>query len=374
MYDAADRRFMAEDLIGINLANTVSYNSYAYVWNNPVRLVDLLGLAPNGGVPVFISDASIALTKGNQTSSIDNVFMKDGTTYVDFFEALQAYGNISIVNGYIQSANNAFHIKVNFDIVNNKVSYTPPRDPVSVPIIGDYYHFRDPAALNLVALEYFQKLMCMLGYKMSHERSVESDYYWPVPNSSTAPHGTRPDRNGVAKPAYHHYSGGANEKDAADLSAPEGSIVYAITGGTIRGISRNRTSDGGARGYLMVTHRITVPSNKNQRTEEQQRLTNQARNEPDEAGRAPRDSFYIVGDDGYTYYYTHMQPNSTSCISNERRVLAGEPVGKVGNSAAADFSSPHLHISAVPSGREVDAPYGDFFLARDLLPVLFKNR
>jgi len=87
-----------------------------------------------------------------------------------------------------------------------------------------------------------------------------------------------------------------------------------------------------------------------------------------------RISVVKVSDDGYTYYYTHLEPNSTSVISDGRRVKAGDFVGKVGDNAAGDFRGEHLHISAAPTGLATDEPYGDFFLARDVLPVLFGNR
>lgn len=226
----------------------------------------------------------------------------------------------------------------------------------------------------MIDMDYFCSLMCEKGYlspllKKNQQngnslvRINGRDYFWPVPASRSAPHGFRPNKNGIAMLAYYHYIGNTNEKDAADLMAPEGSLVYAITTGTIKNVKQNKTSKGGAQGYLAVECKIP----KSQQTDEQ--IENaMAEN------RASRDSFILAGDDGYTYYYTHLQPLSTNGISTGKRVNAGEYVAKVGNNAAADYRGSHLHISAVPTGYEADSPYGDFYLARDILPVLFSNR
>ena len=169
MYDAADRRFMAEDLVGINLANTVSYNSYAYVWNNPVRLVDMLGLAPE---PKWVECASIDVERGSCLGSIPIVWEKDTVTYVDFFQALKAYSvSWTVINSdtiYISSESSRTY-GAWISISNKRISYViVPADPVSPNVIGENYRIQvdsPPVVLvyNLVTLGYFQKLMCDLG-------------------------------------------------------------------------------------------------------------------------------------------------------------------------------------------------------------------
>ena len=120
-------------------------------------------------------------------------------------------------------------------------------------------------------------------------------------------------------------------------------------------------------------YKIEIPSIKSgKRTDEQKRLINEAISKK----VALRDSFYLIGDDNYIYFYTHLKPNSTNNISEGQRVSAGDPLAEVGDDAAGDFRGSHLHISAVSteSGISPDNPYGDFFLARDLLPLLYNNR
>jgi murein DD-endopeptidase MepM/ murein hydrolase activator NlpD len=144
--------------------------------------------------------------------------------------------------------------------------------------------------------------------------------------------------------------------------ATEGSNVYAITDGTIRNINRDYTSEGGAKGYLRVNN---IPTDQQTAELVEQAIRDKV---------ALRDSFHLVGDDGYTYYYTHLQPNSTLGISNGSRVCAGDYVGKVGDYAASDFAGSHLHISAAPTGSAVDKPYGKFTLTMDILPILYYYR
>jgi LysM repeat protein len=52
--------------------------------------------------------------------------------------------------------------------------------------------------------------------------------------------------------------------------------------------------------------------------------------------------FYLDGDDGYTYFGSHLD-----AWGPEGRVEAGQPIGLVGNSGNAANTSPHLHFEMI---------------------------
>lgn len=66
-------------------------------------------------------------------------------------------------------------------------------------------------------------------------------------------------------------------------------------------------------------------------------------------------STHVYGDDGTTYYYTHLESHPTN-ISSGQRVGAGTVVGFLGNSGNARYTSPHLHFEIRPGGVAVN-PY-----------------
>ena len=159
-----------------------------------------------------------------------------------------------------------------------------------------------------------------------------TDYSWPVPAGDATPGS----RNG--RPSFCHYNCENGEKDAADIFANPGSQIVAITNGIIRKITQSASG-----------------------------------NEP-----GLRASLSITGDDGYTYYYTHMTPNSI-IVSQGQQVNAGQPLATIGDRAAADNTDPHLHISAVPSSQAegmgtVDFYWGGYTLAQEILIYLHNNR
>ena len=89
MYDAVNRRFIAVDLIGNNIANTITYNRYAYVWNNPVLLIDPYGLNP---LPRLAGTSATITNAYGVVATIPTIYISGNTCYVDFLEALIAYG------------------------------------------------------------------------------------------------------------------------------------------------------------------------------------------------------------------------------------------------------------------------------------------
>jgi hypothetical protein len=92
---------------------------------------------------------------------------------------------------------------------------------------------------------------------------------------------------------------------------------------------------------------------------------------------------YLNGDSGTTYLYVHLNNDLTSGNDNRGkcvpgvayarglksgdRVVAGQPVGFVGNSGDADSTAPHLHFEVHPAGRGAVNPFEHLRKARKLL-------
>ncbi|MCL2409147.1 MAG: peptidoglycan DD-metalloendopeptidase family protein [Oscillospiraceae bacterium] len=109
---------------------------------------------------------------------------------------------------------------------------------------------------------------------------------------------------------WYHRGG----RDAVDIFAPEGTLVFAITSGTLIRVQNDVSRAAGNRATLQ-----------------------------------------LLGDDGMIYFHTHLAPNSPSDFGfatvgsgGTVRVEAGQPIGRLGNWGAADNTPPHLHISATP--------------------------
>lgn len=64
-------------------------------------------------------------------------------------------------------------------------------------------------------------------------------------------------------------------------------------------------------------------------------------------------SYYLVGDDGNTYFGTHLDRLS----GRTGRVKAGEVLGYVGSTGNASASAPHLHFEIHPGGGRAVNPY-----------------
>lgn len=102
-------------------------------------------------------------------------------------------------------------------------------------------------------------------------------------------------------PSSHNYQ-------ANDLMAKEGTEVIAFQGGKVTFANQNSTPAAGKPG-------------------------------------GPRANISITNDD-LTVTYIHLAPGSLK-FANGDKVKVGDVIGKVGNTAAADNTPPHLHIDAV---------------------------
>lgn len=104
---------------------------------------------------------------------------------------------------------------------------------------------------------------------------------------------------------HHDYS-------AIDLMSADGQPLVAVTSGTVR---NPHSSDSGLGGIGLT----------------------------------------IIGDDGYYYYYAHLE-YLTPGLTSGSRIEAGDPVGRSGHTGNASASSPHLHFG-ISKGEQVKGFY-----------------
>lgn len=119
-----------------------------------------------------------------------------------------------------------------------------------------------------------------------------------------------------AKWCYDSQKNCHHTANAADISAPEGTVVLAVRGGTVVGANP-------ASGNCASS---TIGCN----------LT-------------------FKGDDGVLYYYAHMKERDPA-LKPGSKLTAGQAVARVGTKAMAINTHPHLHINALPGSKYSSQP------------------
>jgi RHS repeat-associated protein len=156
MYDAQDRRFVAMDWAGSNIAYIQLFNQYAYVINNPLIYVDPLGL---WGLKINGKEIKFKVRES------------DGEVYLDFSQAVKAAGgSISydelkgITQATINGINGSRYKYTGSGISSICILNNPQIDISSIPAIKTY----DREGIKHVNTDYFQKLMCALGIDIEY--------------------------------------------------------------------------------------------------------------------------------------------------------------------------------------------------------------
>ena len=226
MYDAQDRRFMAADWAGSNIAYTQTFAQYTYVINNPLKYVDLMGL-----YPALVADIYISI--GGNT--IINVYVDSVTSviYVDFFEVARTWG-VSMLDSQT--------------VAGAKIIYSPEFDRYArIQLFNDGSAGRQITSLlfnndgslipnthtfasaygNLMPFNYFRRIMCSI--RRVEELSITSNAsVFPVQGRSSANYSS----------AYgnrrHPNSGNVEFHNGLDIgNSPNGTPLLAMYAGIV---------------------------------------------------------------------------------------------------------------------------------------------
>jgi hypothetical protein len=154
---------MAVDWAGSNIAFTQTFNQYAYVINNPLKYIDPMGLKLKE-----LIEGTIKL--GEKYINTVYVDGDTGRVYVDFCEVAKAFAGNKFYDGYPK-----FNIKhSSFDRAG--ANFLLDRDPMLYLLYQLYDREENPigkpgtlsitsmGGKYLVDFEYFNKIMCDLGY------------------------------------------------------------------------------------------------------------------------------------------------------------------------------------------------------------------
>jgi RHS repeat-associated protein len=237
MYDAQDRRFMAMDWAGSNIAYTQTFNQYAYVINNPLKYIDLNGLEP-----VLIEGLTIKV--GDYTIKYVYIDSITGKVYVSFDSALEAWAGGSYWKDgseykvWSASSDSSLTSMLVISKSSDKITYH----------IDTYKNYEKtkvgktetlPSYYNLIDIEYFKKIMCDIGrdkqYTINLPAYSSAAYISPYGTGTkaevTSPYGYR------SYSDYHIHSGWDLIKVNGNGTDP----VYSIATGKVR--TRNNPTD-----------------------------------------------------------------------------------------------------------------------------------
>ena len=181
MYDAADRRFMAKDWAGSNLAFTQTFNQYAYVIDNPLKYIDPLGLYLKKLTGISINIEGVILCQVFFDSDTERI-------YVDFYEVSKAYVDEKVygnINKYtIPSSDWNEYIEFEYfkDYVNSYYmtaqKYDSDIDNKKIGKAQSWKHYSNGNSF-FVDFDYFAKIMCDLGFGKEWTISSGGTYISP---------------------------------------------------------------------------------------------------------------------------------------------------------------------------------------------------
>jgi RHS repeat-associated protein len=176
MYDAADRRFMAVDLVKGTDANPQSLVQYAYCLNNPIKFIDPFGLAANNPVDLLSNSANFANVSkithnGNDYYTIRGVMDVLGgvVKYIKETESVNlslVYSSITVMVAYSVKdlyANNSITSASGIWMMDSSSYSGFGAISGTLPIL---YKSSNTTYVNLGDLrKYFEKVWCGSDYK-----------------------------------------------------------------------------------------------------------------------------------------------------------------------------------------------------------------
>jgi len=168
MYDAADRRFMAVDLVKGWISEPATLVQYVYALDNPILFIDLNGreaVPTVNGVPIMSAWGDNSITFANLSEIFDAVGVKYGSYYDT------AYGYRDYTQNYRYAyyyVNEKTHISFRFN--NNKLTYTSAKSSGELSYLeivpGKLWKSDVGREFDIIVnLDYFCKIFCDNGVK-----------------------------------------------------------------------------------------------------------------------------------------------------------------------------------------------------------------